>query len=38
LAGDLDPAATLGKVKQYFGSIPAQPTQSPVDLSSPNVW
>jgi predicted Zn-dependent peptidase len=35
LVGDLDPAATLEKVKKYFGSIPAQPAPPPVDLTEP---
>jgi len=35
LVGDLDPAATLEKVKKYFGSIPSQPAPPPVDMIEP---
>jgi predicted Zn-dependent peptidase len=35
LVGDLDPAATLEKVKKYFGNIPSQPTPPPVDMTEP---
>lgn len=35
LVGDLDPAATLEKVKKYFGNIPSQPTPLPVDMTEP---
>ncbi|HMD84942.1 MAG TPA: pitrilysin family protein [Terriglobia bacterium] len=35
LVGDLDPAATLEKVKKYFGNIPAQPAPPPVDMTEP---
>ena len=35
LVGDLDPTETLVKVKKYFGSIPAQPAPTPVDLNEP---
>jgi predicted Zn-dependent peptidase len=35
LVGDLDPAATLLKVKKYFGTIPTQPTPPAVDMTEP---
>lgn len=35
LVGDLDPAATLEKVKKYFGNIPSQPAPPPVDMTEP---
>jgi predicted Zn-dependent peptidase len=35
LVGDLDPAVTLEKVKNYFGSIPSQPAPPPVDMTEP---
>jgi zinc protease len=35
LAGDLDPAATLERVKHYFGSIPSQPPPPPVEMTEP---
>jgi len=35
LVGDLDPAATLEKVKKYFGGIPSQPPPPPVDMTEP---
>ena len=33
LVGDFDPDEALGKVKKYFGAIPAQPAPPQVDLS-----
>ena len=33
LVGDFDPDEALAKVKQYFGSIPSQPTPPKVDLA-----
>jgi predicted Zn-dependent peptidase len=33
LVGDFDPDDALARIKKYFGSIPAQPTPPPVDLS-----
>ena len=35
LVGDLDPAATLEKVKKYFGGIPSQPAPPHVDMTEP---
>ncbi len=35
LAGDLDSADTLARVKKYFGAIPRQPAPKPVDLAEP---
>jgi zinc protease len=35
LVGDLDTEATLEKVREYFGDIPAQEPPEPVDLSEP---
>jgi zinc protease len=35
LVGDLDPAATLEKVKKYFGGIPEQPAPPPVPMTEP---
>jgi len=35
LVGDLEPAATLEKVKKYFGSIPSQPAPPSVDMTEP---
>jgi len=35
LAGDLEPAPTLAKVRKYFESIPRQPAAPAVDLTEP---
>ncbi|HET7101522.1 MAG TPA: pitrilysin family protein, partial [Terriglobia bacterium] len=35
LAGDLDPAEALEKVKKYFGDIPSQPAPPKPDLTEP---
>jgi len=35
LAGDLEPASTLAKVRKYFESIPRQPAPPAVDLTEP---
>ena len=35
LAGDLEPAPTLAKVRKYFESIPRQPAPPAVDLTEP---
>jgi zinc protease len=35
LVGDLDPAATLEKVKKYFGNIPSQSAPPHVDMTEP---
>ncbi len=35
LAGDLDPATTLERVKRYFASVPARALPKPPDLAEP---
>jgi zinc protease len=35
IVGDIDPKATLDKVRKAFESIPAQPAPPPVDLTEP---
>jgi len=35
IVGDVDPAATLEKVKKYFSAIPRQPTPPAVDMNEP---
>jgi predicted Zn-dependent peptidase len=36
LAGDLDPAEALARVKKYFGNIPRQPAPPAVDCTEPD--
>ncbi len=35
ISGDLNTAATLEKVRQYFDAIPSQPTPPPIDVTQP---
>src|SRR3954454_11267776 len=35
VVGDVDPKATLEKVRKYFESIPSQPAPTPVDMTEP---
>ena len=35
IVGDVDPKATLEKVRKYFESIPSQPAPPPVDMTEP---
>ncbi len=37
LVGDLDTAATLGKIRKYFGDIPGTEGPKPVDLTGPEM-